>query len=246
VTTSPFAVPSFDAAFLASVLGIILIDLILAGDNAVVIAMAVKNLPPARRRQGILLGAGAAVALRVIATFFVAQLLSISLLKAVGGAAVAWIGVKLYLDAAPARGAHAPAASLWHAVWMIVVADITLSIDNMLAVGGASHGDLFLLIFGLIVSVPFVVLASNALSSVMVRYPVVIAFGAAVLGKVSMEMTLTDPFVAARLPLGPAGQYGMQALGAIAVLAAGQLLIRRSARRAAAFASDDRLPARVN
>ena len=108
--------PGLDPQFVAAVVGIILIDLVLAGDNAVVIAMAVKNLPPQRRRQGILLGAGAAVVLRVIATFFVAQLLSIPLLKFVGGATVLWIGTKLFVEGAPDDEARRPRPRrLWQA-----------------------------------------------------------------------------------------------------------------------------------
>jgi YjbE family integral membrane protein len=226
-----------DANFLASVLSIILIDLVLAGDNAVVIALAVKNLPPVRRRQGILLGAGAAVALRVVATFFVAQLLSVPFLKLVGGAAVLWIGTKLFIDGSPQDASHPPATTMWQAIRLIVIADITLSIDNMLAVGGASHGDLFLLIFGLAVSVPFVVLTSNLLSILMDRYPVLIALGAAILGKVGMEMVITDPFVQQWLHVGPVGEYALQAVGAIGVLAIGQWLKRRG--RAAGTNSAD-------
>ncbi len=155
---------SFNASFLTAVLSIILIDLVLAGDNAVVIAMAVRNLAPDQRKRGILLGAGAAVSLRIIATFFVSQLLNITLVKLAGGAAILWIGVKLFVDGMPDDGAKREARTLWQAVKLIVIADITLSIDNMLAVGGASHGNLFLLLFGLTVSVPFVVFTSNFLS----------------------------------------------------------------------------------
>jgi YjbE family integral membrane protein len=217
-----------DAAFFASVLGIILIDLVLAGDNAVVIAMAVRNLPPAHRKRGILLGAGAAVALRIVATFFVAQLLNIGLIKLAGGAAVLWIGTKLFVDGMPDEQKEAPAKTMWQAVRLIVIADITLSIDNMLAVGGASHGNFFLLLFGLAVSVPFVVLTSNVLSLLMDRYPVIIAIGAAVLGKVGSDMIATDPFVSRMFPLGGVAHYAVQAVGAVGVLLVGGLIMRRS------------------
>jgi YjbE family integral membrane protein len=231
--------PGLDPQFVAAVLGIILIDLVLAGDNAVVIAMAVKNLPPQRRRQGILLGAGAAVVLRVIATFFVAQLLSIPLIKFVGGATVLWIGTKLFMEGAPGEARQAPATTLWQAVKLIVIADITLSIDNMLAVGGASHGDAALLFFGLVVSIPFVVLTSDVLSRLMNRFPVLIAVGAAVLGKVGAEMMATDPFVEGTHLLGPSALFVVEAVGAVGVLVVGRMLMRRSAAVAAGPAAEE-------
>src|SRR5512137_3005989 len=163
---------SFDAAFFSALASIVLIDLILAGDNAVVIAMAVRSLPREHRRRGIVLGSAAAVLLRVVATFFVAQLLRAPYVKLLGGLLIGWIAIKLF-----------------------VVADITMALDNMLAVGGASHGDIFLLLFGLALSIPFVVFTSGLLSLLMDRYPVIVYLGAAVLGKVSAEMILTDPVV---------------------------------------------------
>lgn len=225
---------TFDASFLAAVLSIIVIDLVLAGDNAVVIALAVRNLPVHKRRQGILLGAGAAVGLRVVATFFVAQLLNISLVRLVGGATILWIGVKLFVEGMPADDMQKDATTMWQAVRLIVVADITLSIDNMLAVGGASHGNLFLLLFGLAVSVPFVVFTSNLLSLLMDRYPLIIAVGAAILGKVGAEMVVTDPFVARFVNVTRPVEYAAQAVGIIGVLTVGQLLMRRAQQRAAA------------
>jgi YjbE family integral membrane protein len=227
---------TFDSAFFLSVLSIIMIDLVLAGDNAVVIAMAVRHLPARQRRKGILLGAGAAVALRVVATFFVAQLLRISLVKLAGGAAVLWIAVHLFTEESEDGDTDTTAQSLWHAVRLIVVADISLSIDNMLAVGGASHGNIFLLVFGLIVSVPFVVLASNLLSTLMTRFPVIVVAGAALLGKVAAEMMLGDPWVERVLPLGQMPMLTLEACGAAGVVIAGKLLAarRREARPAIA------------
>jgi YjbE family integral membrane protein len=222
---------TFDAQFFLSVLSIIMIDLVLAGDNAVVIAMAVRHLPIHQRRKGIVLGAGAAVALRVVATFFVAQLLRVSLVKLAGGAAVLWIAVHLFVDASDEDDKDMKAQSLWHAVRLIVIADISLSIDNMLAVGGASHGNLVLLIFGLIVSVPFVVMASNFLSTLMARYPVIVVAGAALLGKVATEMMLGDPWVMQVFPLTHWQQVALEACGAAAVVLAGRLIAARGTRR---------------
>ena len=223
---------SFDARFFAAVVSIIVIDLVLAGDNAVVIAMAVRSLPPQQRGRGILVGAGAAVGLRIVATFFVAQLLRVSLVKLAGGAAILWIGVKLFADGMPEDGAKKEATTIWQAVKLIVIADITLSIDNMLAVGGASHGNAFLLLFGLAVSVPFVVFASNFLSRLMDRFPIIIAFGAAILGKVGADMVITDPWVAGLAHLSAPVHYVVQGAGAAGVLIVGRVVMKRAQRMA--------------
>lgn len=219
---------AFDTSFFLAVFSIILIDLVLAGDNAIVIAMAVRHLPRAQRRQGIVLGAGAAVALRIVATFFVAQLLTVRFVKLVGGAAILWIAARLFSDDEPGQDTRADARTLWQAVKLIVIADISLSIDNMLAVGGASRGNFFLLLFGLVVSVPFVVFTSSVLSGLMARHPFVVFAGAALLGKVGTEMIVTDPFVAPRLSLGIWACYAVQALGALAVVGAGWMIATRA------------------
>jgi YjbE family integral membrane protein len=186
---------SFTWQFLAAVLSIVLIDLVLAGDNAVVIAMAVRNLPGKQRLWGIALGAGAAVVVRVIATFLVAQLLNIQFIKLVGGAVIIWIAVKLLSEGDDEECQERKCGSIWQAVWIIVVADMSMGIDNMLAVGAASHGNLFLLLFGLVLSIPFVVFMSNILSKLMNRYPIILWLGAGILGKVGGEMMITDPWI---------------------------------------------------
>ena len=217
---------TFDLNFLSSLVSIIIIDLILAGDNAVVIAMAVRSLPSAQRRKGIFYGAGAAVLLRVIATFFVAQLLQINFIKLTGGILITWIAVKLFIEGVPEDNIKKEAASLAQAIKIIVIADITMATDNMLAVGGASHGNLFLLIFGLGLSIPFVVFTSNLLSMLMDKYPIIIYIGAAILGKVGGEMILTDPFVVTMLNPGKMLQYSVEIIFAIGVIVAGKLLIK--------------------
>jgi len=217
---------TFDLNFLSSLVSIIIIDLILAGDNAVVIAMAVRSLPSAQRRKGIFYGAGAAVLLRVIATFFVAQLLQINFIKLIGGILITWIAVKLFIEGVPEDNIKKEAASLAQAIKIIVIADITMATDNMLAVGGASQGNLFLLIFGLGLSIPFVVFTSNLLSMLMDKYPIIIYIGAAILGKVGGEMILTDPFVVTMLNPGKMLQYSVEIIFAIGVIVAGKLLIK--------------------
>jgi YjbE family integral membrane protein len=224
---------SFDLQFVSSLFSIVIIDLILAGDNAVVIAMAVRSLPHEQRKKGIIFGAGAAVLLRVMLTFFVAQLLNVSYVKFIGGLLILWIAVKLFVEGVPEDGQERPATTMWQAMKIIVIADISMSLDNMLAVGGASHGNLFLLLFGLGLSIPFIVFTSNLLSILMDRYPIIIYIGAAILGKVGGEMIITDPFTVGHLPaslLAPgvqapvaALQYSIEVFFATSVIVAGKL-----------------------
>lgn len=227
---------SFDLAFLSALLSIVVIDLVLAGDNAVVIAMAVRSLPYDQRKKGILFGAGAAVLLRVALTFFVAQLLILSYVKLAGGILILWVALKLFIEGAPEEEGERKATTLWQAIKIIVIADITMSLDNMLAVGGASHGNMFLLLFGLGLSIPFIVLTSNLLSMLMDKYPVIITIGAAILGKVGGEMIITDPFIVGLLPASlqapgmtapsHALQYSVEAFFAAGVILAGKLWMR--------------------
>ena len=220
-----------DWKFFAGIINIVIIDLILAGDNAVVIAMAVRSLPRKQRQWGIMLGAGAAVLLRVVLTFFVAQLLEIQFIKLAGGVLITWIAVKLFVEGAPEQ-ADQEAKTLLQAMWLIVVADITMSTDNVLAVAGASHGNLFLLIFGLALSIPFVVFTSNLLSMLMDRYPFILFLGAAILGRVAGEMIFTDPAVVRWFNPPIWFCYTMEAVFALGVIVAGKLWLRYAFRRA--------------
>ncbi len=223
---------TFDAAFFSALASIVLIDLILAGDNAVVIAMAVRSLPREQRRRGILLGSAAAVLLRVVATFFVAQLLRTPYIKLVGGLLIGWIAVKLFVEGTPEEVGERAATTVWQAVRVIVVADITMALDNMLAVGGASHGNLFLLSFGLVLSIPFVVFTSGLLSMLMDRYPAILYAGAAVLGKVAAEMVLTDPVAARLVVLPERALWIAEVASAAGVIVTGKIWLRWVAARA--------------
>jgi len=181
--------------FLLSGLSIVLIDLLLAGDNALVIAMAVRSLPARERRIGTICGAAVAVVLRAVLTTVAARVLTIQYLQLAGGLLVIWIAVKVLRDACnPPEAAPSPKRFL-QAIWYIVVADLTMSTDNILAIAGASRGNFSLILFGLALSIPFVVLSSNLLANVMDRYPWTIYVGAAVLGRVGGEMILGDPFI---------------------------------------------------
>jgi YjbE family integral membrane protein len=185
----------FNAAFFASLLSIILIDIILSGDNSIVIALAVRSLPERKRRMGIILGAGMAAVLRVIFTMLATKLMGVPFLKLVGGVLIFWIALKLLGEDTAHNEEQREARSVWHAVWMILVADFTMSLDNVLGVAGASNGNMYLLWFGLALSIPLVVFASSLLSKLMGKFPIIVLIGAAVLGKVSGEMIASDPII---------------------------------------------------
>ncbi len=224
----------FTPEFLAAFLSITLIDLVLAGDNAVVIAMAVQNLHGKQRKWGIILGAGAAVLLRVVATFVCAQLLLIQFVKFVGGAVIIWIAVKLLLMGSEHEEGHGKTAgSVAQAIWIIVVADISMAIDNMLAVAGACKGNLFLLLFGLVLSIPLVVGGAGLLSMLMSRYPIILYIGAAILGKVGGEMMITDPFIENLLHPSKAVEYGVMIFFVLFVILFSRYLVKRKKPRAA-------------
>jgi YjbE family integral membrane protein len=224
--------PELSLQLLLDILAIILIDLLLAGDNAVVIAMAVKTLSPKERKLGIAIGAGFAVVLRIGLTFFAAQLLQTPWIKLIGGALIFWIAVKLLSDAAQEEESGNHAHNLSSAIWYIMVADITMSTDNILAVAGTSKGNVALLIFGLGLSIPFVVFTSNLLSRIMDKYPVVVWIGAAILGRVGADMIITDPVVHASFHPSTALEISLQIAGALAVVAVGKFLQSRRAHAA--------------
>jgi len=220
---------SLTPEFFFSALSIVLIDVLLGGDNAVVIALVVKSLPPKQRRIGISAGAGGAVVLRIIFTFFAAQLLQVRFVKFFGGLLILWIAVKLLSEAEEDPANHPGAHGLWRAMWLILVADLTMSIDNILAVAAASKGNLGLLIFGLGLSIPFVIFTSSLLSRIMDRFPIVVYIGAAILGRVGGDMMITDPWITSLLHPSRAIEWSVQIFFAIAVVIAGKLLARRKA-----------------
>jgi YjbE family integral membrane protein len=215
--------------FLLGVFSIILIDLTLAGDNALVIAMAVRSLPRRERRIGTACGAAGAVLLRIALTIFAARLLSIRYVQLAGGLFIVWIAVKVLVDAsAPPDSAPAP-KRLVQAIWYVMFADLTMSVDNILAIAGASKGSVPLIVFGLCVSIPFVVFSSNLLADLMDRYPAAIYLGAAILGKVGGEMVLKDPLVVGILHPTDTFCYVVEGVLIVAVVVAGRLLGKKRA-----------------
>ena len=216
----------FAGAFLWDLLNIIIINLILSGDNAVLIAMAVRSLPPHLRGKGFIIGAGAAVVLRIALTFIVAEVLGIPFVKLAGGAALLWIAVKLFVQGFPGSE-EKEAATLFHAIKIMVFADLTMSLDNVIAVAGASHGNLVLLLLGLGLSIPFVIFTSGLLSMLMDRYAIIIYIGAAILGSVGAEMMVSDRALTGYIALSVAARYGFEAFCAAGVIIVGRLALRR-------------------
>lgn len=217
---------AFTPEFFSALLSIIVINLILSGDNAVVIALAVNTLPKRQRLWGMILGSLLAVVLRIGLTFFAAQLLLISFLKLLGGLLIAWIAVKMFLEGNEENKVET-AAGLMSAVRIIVIADLIMSIDNVLAVAGASKGNMFLLLFGLGTSIPLVIGTSALLSMLMDKYPIIITIGAAVLGKVAGEMVITDPWIHKTFLPSRATEIAVMIIFTVGVVVVGKLLLRR-------------------
>jgi YjbE family integral membrane protein len=173
---------------------IIMINIVLSGDNAVVIALASRSLPPRQQKRAILFGSFGAIILRVILTFFAVLLLGLPYLKIIGAALLGWIGIQMLL---PEEGEEEINAStqLWAAIKTIVVADFIMSLDNVLGVAAAAKGSPLLLVIGLAISIPIIVYGSTLVLKMMTRWPVIVTAGGAVLGWVAGEMAVTDPSI---------------------------------------------------
>ena len=188
------------ASFWVDVLKIIAIDLLLSGDNAVVIALACRNLPPAQRKSGILFGMAGAVVLRIVLTFFAVSLLSLPYLKLVGAILLIWIGIKLILPEDEHDEGNIKAdARLLGAVKTIIVADFVMSLDNVLGVAAAANGNVPLLVFGLLISIPLIAWSSQLVLKLIDRFPYIIYLGGALLGYVAGEMLVGEALFAAQL-----------------------------------------------
>ena len=218
------------ASFWLAVGQIIMIDILLGGDNAVVIALACRNLPGKLRTKGIIYGTAGAIILRVILIAFALALLAIPYLKIVGALLLLWIGVKLL--GPEAEGDHNISSSdkLWGAVKTVIIADLVMSVDNVLAIAGAAQGahqehQLALVIFGLLVSIPIIIGGSQLVLKLMERFPVVITLGAMLLGWIAGQMAYTDPALKLYLPEGAYWSYGVAAAGALLVLAIGKIML---------------------
>jgi YjbE family integral membrane protein len=184
-----------DPEFWARWLSIVIIDLTLAGDNALVIALAVRTLPKSQQFWGRIWGTFGAVALRLLFIAIITVLLRIPLLQLLGGLLLVWIALKLIRQETGAEEHVRQGTSLFEAVWIIIVADVVMSLDNVLAVAAAAHGDFFLVVFGIALSLPLVVWGSGILARLMNRYPWIVWLGGGILGYVAGEMMLKDRVV---------------------------------------------------
>ncbi|WP_445502082.1 TerC family protein [Microvirga sp. G4-2] len=212
------------------VLGIIWINVILSGDNAVVIALACRGLPQDKRRIGMILGAGVAVALRIVFTVLVAALLSTPFLKIVGGALLLWIAVKL-LAGDDEEGSVKETDRLLHAVWTVAIADAVMSLDNVLAIAAVAQDSTFLLVLGLAISIPLIVAGAALIMTLLDRLPLLVWAGAALLGWVAGEMLISDPWLVDQLgqELDHAAEIPTAIAGALLVMALGYIMRQRAA-----------------
>jgi YjbE family integral membrane protein len=188
-----FGTPQFWLAGLE----IIVINILLSGDNAVVIALACRNLPPHQRRWGVFWGAVGAIVLRIILTFFAVSLLQLPYLKLIGGVLLVWIGIKLIAEEDAEEGHDVQASDkMFSAIRTVVVADLVMSIDNVLGVAAAARGSLLLLIFGLALSVPLVIGGAQLIMRLIERFPILIVAGGGLLGFVAGELMIDDSAIA--------------------------------------------------
>jgi len=226
------------AHFWVAVGQIIMIDILLGGDNAVVIALACRQLPAHQRVKGILWGTAGAIVLRVVLIAFALTLLQVPFLKLVGAALLIWIGIKLLMP--QDEDAHASvqgSEKLWAAVKTVIVADLVMSVDNVIAIAGAATGaggqhQMPLVIFGLLVSIPIIVWGSQMVLKLMDRFPIIITAGGMLLGWIAGTMAHSDPALSAWLPQAKTWSYGMGVTGMFLVYFVG-IAIRRRAQQLA-------------
>ena len=221
------------APWLSALLAIILIDLVLAGDNAIVIALAARHLPDKLKRKAIIWGTVGAIAVRSVMTLGVVWLLKIPGLMLVGGLGLVWIAYKLLADEGSGHQDGPVATTFWAAMKTIVVADALMGVDNVLGVAGAAHGAMDLVVIGLLVSVPIVVLGSSVVLKLVERFPVIIQLGAAVLAFTAAKMIVSEPLLDAVFDppelLHTAARWGTYAAAVAGVLGAGWWASRRRA-----------------
>ena len=218
-----------DADFWIGLLKIIWINIILSGDNAVVIALAARSLPPEQQKKAILFGSGAAVLLRIALTVVAAKLLALSYLQIVGGLLLLWIGV-LLLSQEEENGEEAKQqGGLMAAVRTILIADLVMSLDNVIAVAAAAKGNQTLLILGLAISIPLVIFGSTLMIKLMERFPIIVMLGAALIGWVGGETIVSDNALKSVTDAAPWLHYAAAVAGAALVVGLGKLMHKRHA-----------------
>lgn len=206
--------------FISGLLAIIMIDLVLAGDNAILIGLAARKLPKDQQKKVIIWGAVGAIVIRIIATLLVVVILEVPGLHLIGGLLLVWIAYKLLID----EEEHdvKPADSMWAAIKTIIIADALMGLDNVLAVAGASHGNFTLVVIGLLVSIPVVMYGSTLILKLIERYPFIIVIGAGILGWTAAKMIVAEPFLNNYFA-NPFVKYGFEAIVVIGILVAGNL-----------------------
>ena len=228
----------FSPAFWEGLFKIIGVNIVLSGDNAVVIALASRSLPPHLRNKAIWFGAMGAVLLRLIFSFFIVALMAIPYIKIIGALLLLWIGVKMIVPehGHGEDGSKGGNGSVWSAIWTIIVADAVMSLDNVIAIAAAANGNIVLIAFGLAMSVPLIIYGSTLILNVFVRYPILILAGAGLIGWIAGEIWVTDPAVAAWThelieAHGEWLELASAAAGAVFVVALGKLLAARAEPR---------------
>jgi YjbE family integral membrane protein len=207
---------------------IILINIVLSGDNAVVIALACRSLPPQQQKNAIIFGSVGAIVLRVVLTFFAVYLLTLPYLKLIGAALLLWIGVGL-LKGEDEEEEMEDNANLAAAIKTIIIADLVMSLDNVIGVAAAAKGNVPLLVFGLVISIPLIIFGSRIILKLMNRFPIIITLGAGLLGWVAGEMCLTDPAIQAWVEKHHYLHNVLPAFGAALVVGLGKYLGSRPA-----------------
>ncbi len=210
------------------VLQIIWIDLVLSGDNAVVIALACRDLPAKQKRMGMVLGAGVAIGLRILFALIVTQLMALPFLKIVGALLLFWIASKMLVEEEDEKDIPA-SDKLWQAVKTIAIADAAMSLDNVLALAAVARGDVGLLVFGLVVSIPLIIAGATLVMAMIARFPILVWAGSALLGWISGEMFVSDPFLVGQIgeELTKKLHYPAALLGAVVVGGIGYMLRRK-------------------
>jgi YjbE family integral membrane protein len=223
----------FSTAWWSALLAIILIDLVLAGDNAIVIALAARNLPPDLQKKAIIWGTVGAIAVRSAMTLIVVWLLKVPGLMLVGGLGLLWIAYKLLVDTGDGDEHGPVATTFWGAMKTIIVADALMGIDNVLGVAGAAGGSMLLVVLGLLISIPIVVFGSQIVLKLVERFPVIIQLGAAVLAFTAAKMIIGEKLLAGVFnppaAYADAARWGLYVVCVAGVLAAGWWVAKRSA-----------------
>lgn len=220
-----------DVNFWIGLLKIIWINIILSGDNAVVIALAARSLPAHQQQKAILFGSGAAVVLRIALTVVAAQLLALSFLQIVGGLLLLYIGVQLLSENEDEEGESKEYGTLTAAIRTILIADLVMSLDNVIAVAAAAKGSTLLLILGLAISIPLVIFGSSLMIRLMERFPIIITFGAGLIGWVGGETIVSDVALKDVAAANPWLHYAAAAAGAAFVVMLGRALQKRHAKQ---------------